>query len=102
MNGEHPAMSVGAFEAQLQATLDRIPPYTWYASPSGGLVFVNARGADHLGLESDHPLRLGTETRAAWDSHLALVHADDHEETRRVWSNCLKAGSSGEVTFRVR
>jgi PAS domain S-box-containing protein len=102
MNGEHPAMSVGAFEAQLQATLDRIPAYTWYASPSGGLVFVNARGADHLGLESDHPLRLGTETRAAWDSHLALVHADDHEETRRVWSNCLKAGSSGEVTFRVR
>jgi PAS domain S-box-containing protein len=102
MGGEDRTTGVGAFEAQLQATLDKVPAYTWYARPNGGLVFVNMRGADHLGLESDHPLRRGTETRAAWDSHLVLVHADDHAETRRVWSDCLKTGSPGEVTFRVR
>src|SRR6266436_4331924 len=50
---------------QLQATLDKIPAYTWYANPTGGLTFVNTRSADYLGLPSDHPLRLGTETRAA-------------------------------------
>ncbi|HXI65011.1 MAG TPA: sigma 54-interacting transcriptional regulator [Gemmatimonadales bacterium] len=88
--------------AQLQATLDKIPAYTWYANPTGGLTFVNTRCADYLGLPSDHPLRLGIDIGAAWDSHIALLHPDDAEETRRVWSNCLKTGSSGEVTFRAR
>jgi formate hydrogenlyase transcriptional activator len=94
--------NTGSLAAQLQATLDKIPAYTWYANPTGGLTFVNTRSADYLGLPSDHPLRLGTETHAAWDSHLAFVHPDDTEETRRVWSDCLKTGSAGEVSFRAR
>jgi len=96
------ATNIGSLEAQLQATLDKIPAYTWYANPTGGLTFVNTRCADYLGLPSDHPLRLGIDTGAAWDSHIALLHPDDAVETRRVWSNCLKTGSSGEVSFRVR
>jgi hypothetical protein len=32
---------------QLQATLDKIPAYTWYANPTGGLTFVNTRCADY-------------------------------------------------------
>ena len=87
---------------QLRATLDKIPAYTWYAAPTGGLTFVNACCADYLGLPSDHPLRFGVDTDAAWDSHIAFVHPDDAEETRRVWANCLKTGSPGEVSFRVR
>jgi PAS domain S-box-containing protein len=87
---------------QLHATLDKIPAYTWYANPTGGLTFVNTRCADYLGLPSDHPLRLGIDTGAAWDSHLALLHPDDAAEARRVWSNCLKTGAPGEVTFRAR
>lgn len=35
-----------AREAQLRATLDVIPAYTWYANPSGALTFVNERHAD--------------------------------------------------------
>src|SRR6266567_7472133 len=89
-------------EAQLQATLNVIPAYTWYAAPSGALTFVNQRCADYLGLPKDHPLRFGIDTGAAWDSHIPLLHPDDHEETRRVWSRCLKTGSAGEVSFRVR
>jgi formate hydrogenlyase transcriptional activator len=88
--------------AQLQATLDKIPAYTWYANPTGGLTFVNTRCADYLGLPSDHPLRLGIDTGAPWDSHLAFLHPDDAEETRRVWSDCLKTGSPCEVSFRAR
>src|ERR1700761_5906054 len=49
-------------EVQLQATLNVIPAYTWYAVPSGALIFVNERTADYLGIPKDHPLRLGIDT----------------------------------------
>ncbi len=90
------------FEAQLRATLNVIPAYTWYAGPSGALTFVNERSAEYLGLPKDHPLRLGIESGAAWDSHLPMLHPDDREATRKVWSDCLRTGSPGEATFRVR
>jgi PAS domain S-box-containing protein len=102
LSGEQRTTSTRPFEAQLQATLDKIPAYTWYANPTGALAFVNTRSADYAGLASDHPLRFGIETGAAWDSHIAFLHPDDHEETRRVWSTCLRTRSAGEVTFRAR
>jgi PAS domain S-box-containing protein len=86
----------------LQSTLNIIPAYTWYAAPSGALTFVNERCADYLGLPKDHPLRSGTETSAAWDSHIPLLHPDDRDESRRVWSTCLSTGSAGDQSFRVR
>jgi formate hydrogenlyase transcriptional activator len=88
--------------ARLQATLNMVPAHTWYAVPSGALTFVNERCADYLGLAKDHPLRFGIEANAAWDSHIQLLHPDDHEEARRAWSACLETASAGEVTFRVR
>jgi PAS domain S-box-containing protein len=89
-------------EAQLQATLNIVPAYAWYASPHGALTFVNERTADYLGLAKDHPLRFGTDTGADWDAHIPLLHPDDHEDTRRVWSDALRTGRAGEVSFRVR
>src|SRR6476661_10100121 len=88
--------------AELQVALNRIPAHTWYANPSGGLTFVNERCSDYLGLPKDHPLRLGIDTGAAWDSHIPFLHPDDHEEARRVWSTCLRTGYAGQVSFRVR
>ncbi len=87
---------------QLKATFDLIPVHVWYTNPSGGLTFVNKRSAEYRGLPNDHPLRLGTETGAAWDAHLSVLHPDDHDDARSVWSGCLKTGQAGEVTFRVR
>jgi formate hydrogenlyase transcriptional activator len=98
----HESESKQLLEAQLRATLDVIPAYTWYADPSGALTFVNKRHADYLGLPKDHPLRFGIATGAAWDSHIPLLHPDDHEEARRVWSTCLRTGSAAEMPFRVR
>jgi len=89
-------------EAQLQATLHMIPAHTWYALPSGALTFLNERCADYLGLPKNHPLRLGIDIGANWDSHVALLHPNDHEEARRIWSTCLSTGSAAEVSFRVR
>jgi PAS domain S-box-containing protein len=94
---QHPTL-----EAQLQATLNVIPAHTWYAAPSGTLMFVNERGATFLGLSEDDPIRFGIEMGGSWDSHIPLLHPDDHEETRRVWSTCIRTGSAGEVSFRVR
>jgi PAS domain S-box-containing protein len=96
-----PAMNE-SLEARLQATLNVIPANTWYAAPTGALTFVNKRGADYMGLPTDHPLRFGIDTGAAWDSHIPLLHPDDREESRRHWSDCLKTGSGSENTFRVR
>jgi PAS domain S-box-containing protein len=87
---------------QLQATLNIVPAYAWYAQPNGALTFVNERTADYLGLPKDHPLRSGKDTGADWDSHIPLLHADDREETRRVWSECLRTGRAGEMSFQMR
>jgi PAS domain-containing protein len=97
VNGQHSPVN-----AQLQATLNLIPACAWYAVPSGALTFVNERSADYLGLPKAHPLRSGTGAGAQWDSHFSLLHPDDREETRRVWSACLATGSAGAVSFRVR
>src|SRR5579863_1761184 len=93
----HGPQSKQLLEAQLRVTLDVIPAYTWYADPTGALRFVNERTADYLGLAKDHPLRFGIDVGGQWDSHVPFLHQDDQEETRRVWSTCLRTGSAGEV-----
>jgi PAS domain S-box-containing protein len=90
------------FMAQLQATLNVIPAYTWYAVPSGGLTFVSKRTADYLGLPKDHPLRFGIDIGAQWDAHIPLLHPDEREESRRAWSTCLRMGEAAEFRQRVR
>jgi PAS domain S-box-containing protein len=90
------------FLTQLQAILNVIPAYTWYAAPSGALTFVNKRTADYLGLPKDHPLRFGIDIGAQWDDWVQLLHPDDHEGSRKVWSTCLRTGEAGEYSFRVR
>lgn len=91
-----------SFAAHLRKTLNMVPAHTWYATPAGALTFVNKPTADYLGLPTDDPRRFGIDRGAAWDSHIALLHPEDHEETRRVWSNCLRTRSPGDVSFRVR
>ena len=94
---KHPGL-----EAQLQATLNVIPAYTWYALPSGALTFVNERTADSLGLPNDHSLRFGIDIGAEWDAHIPFLHPDDQEEARSAWSVCLSTGSAGENSQRIR
>ena len=73
--------------AQVQATLNVLPTYTWYAAPSGGLTFVNKRTADYLGLPKDHPLRFGIDIGAQWDAYIPLLHPDDR---RRITQSLVK------------
>jgi PAS domain S-box-containing protein len=90
------------FMAQVQAILNVIPAYTWYAAPSGGLTFVNRHTADYLGLPKDHPLRFGIDIGAQWDDWIPLLHPDDREDARKYWSSRLRTGETGELSYRVR
>ena len=94
--------AAAVFSQQLREALNAVPAQTWYALPSGALIFINERGADYGGLPKDHPLRFGIDVGAPWDSHIPFLHPDDHEETRRIWSHCLKTETAGEVTYRIR
>src|SRR5580692_5566508 len=102
LNGNIASEEQSSVEAQLRAIANLIPAHVWYATPSGALVFVNSRSADYLELPDDHPLRFGIDLGGEWDSHIPFLHPDDREETRRVWSTCLRTGSAGEVAFRAR
>jgi PAS domain S-box-containing protein len=88
--------------AQLQAILNVLPAYTWYAAPSGALTFVNKRTAAYLGLPKDHPLCFGMDVGAQWDDWVPLLHPDDREKARKYWSTCLRTGEAGEQSYRVR
>src|SRR5216683_3739737 len=90
------------FLAQLQATLNVIPAYTWYAAPSGGLTFVNKRTADYLGLPKVHPLRFGIDIGAQVDAHIPFLHPDDQEGARKAWPVNIRTGEASEFSFRVR
>jgi signal transduction histidine kinase/PAS domain-containing protein len=90
------------FMAQVQAILNVLPAYTWYAAPRGALTFVNTRTADYLGIPNDHPLRFGIDIGAQWDDWVPLLHPDDQEEARKYWSNLLRTGEGGEHSYRVR
>src|SRR5258708_36110765 len=91
-----------SFAAQLRKTLNTIPAYTWYALPSGVLTFVNEGYADYLGLAKDDALRLGMEVDVSWDTHIQLVHPDDHEATLKVGEACNRTGTAGQAAFRIR
>jgi PAS domain S-box-containing protein len=88
--------------AQVQAILNVLPTYTWYAAPRGALTFVNTRTADYLGIPNDHPLRFGIDIGATWDEWIPLLHPDDQEKARKYWSNCMRTGNAGELSYRVR
>src|SRR5258706_7683028 len=91
-----------SLKAQLNATLDMIPAFTWYAEPSGALLFVNSRCADYLGLPQDSRVWFGSDSGPAWDSHIPFLHPDDHEEMRRVGSDNLRTGGTAEASCRIR
>src|SRR5258706_8760228 len=99
--GKKPEEQPG-FAAQLQAILNVLPAYTWYAAPRGALTFVNTRTADYLGIPNDHPLRFGIDVGAEWDHSFALLHPDDREDARKYWSSRLRTGEGGEHSYRVR
>jgi PAS domain S-box-containing protein len=90
------------FLTQLQAVLNVLPAYTWYAAPRGALTFVNKRTAEYLGVPEDHPLRFGIDVGAEWDHSFALLHPEDREDARQYWSSRLRTGEGGEHSYRVR
>jgi hypothetical protein len=88
VNGQHSPL-----DAQLQATLNIIPAYAWYAAPSGALAFVNEQAPTiwvsqkmTLSDPARLPARIGTATSLSCTRMIARKHA----------------GSSRPVCGRVR
>jgi len=86
----------------LQAILNVLPAYAWYAAPRGVLTFVNTRMADYLGIANDHPLRFGVDVGGELEHSYALLHPDDREDAHKYWSSRLRTGEGGEHSWRVR
>jgi PAS domain S-box-containing protein len=88
-------------EANLQVTLNALPAQAWYARESGVLAFVNGAVADYLGLPSDHPLRVATNSEAPWDAHLAFLHPEDRPTPTRNWAEQIQTGFPRDCQFRL-
>jgi PAS domain-containing protein len=88
-------------EMNLQATLSALPIQAWYARTSGALVFVNQATAKYLGLPSDHPLRFAGDFEAPWDSHVAFLHPDDQDQSRKNWKEGLESGTARPDQLRI-
>jgi PAS domain S-box-containing protein len=88
-------------EANLQVTLNALPAQAWYARESGVLAFVNGAVADYLGLPSDHPLRVATNSEAPWDAHLAFLHPEDRPTPTRNWAEHIQTGFPRDCQFRL-
>ena len=54
-----------------------------------------------LDFRTYHPLRFGIDSGAPWDAHIALLHPDDREESRKAWLTCLNTGAAAEFSQRV-
>jgi hypothetical protein len=44
----------------------------------------------------------GVEVDVTWDTHIQLVHSDDHEATLKVGEACNRTGTAGQAAFRIR
>jgi hypothetical protein len=74
-------------EAQLQATLNIVPAYAWYALPNGALTFVNERTADFL-VSQEIILSVAVQTLARIGTPTSLfcirMIANRHAESGRT------------------
>jgi len=61
-----------SLEAQLQASLNMIPAYTWYAARSGGVPFVDERAAEEASRIYGYP----PKTEPTPDLILQRTHPD--------------------------
>jgi PAS domain S-box-containing protein len=89
------------FEANLQATFNALPIQAWYARPSGSLAFVNQATGKYLGLPLDHPLRDAGNFESPWDAHVAFLHPDDQDLSRKNWKEGLESGTARQDQLRI-
>ncbi|MET3219089.1 ATP-binding protein [Burkholderia cepacia] len=76
---------------ELIATIDAIPSMVWSTSNDGRIVYLNRRWSDY-----------GVKVASDKDVWRDIIHAEDIGVLEAAWRQGISAGSSFEVTVRVR
>jgi PAS domain S-box-containing protein/putative nucleotidyltransferase with HDIG domain len=83
----------GSVDAHVLA--ESIPHIVWVAASHGTIRYVNARGANFLGLQRNPT----AHRRRNW---LSSVHAEDIERVRAAWERATSTGSEFHAEHRAR
>lgn len=73
--------------------LDVLPQMVWVTGPDGRPEYLNPRAQAFLG---------GDETAAAGWGWLHLLHPDDVQEVRRVWTAAVRTGEAQRAEYRLQ
>ncbi|MCR5886957.1 PAS domain-containing protein [Hymenobacter sp. J193] len=79
---------------QYQTVIEFIPQMVWLTDPAGFHTFFNQRWIDYTGYTVEQSQ--GTEM---WNN---LLHPDDQDRARQVWSHCLATGEDYEIEYRFK
>ncbi|PSJ38965.1 bifunctional diguanylate cyclase/phosphodiesterase [Allosphingosinicella deserti] len=77
--------------AQWRKMLDTIPQMAWSVSPDGREAFYNERWVDFTGRLADDESIL----------RLDLLHPDDREDARDMWTRSLESGAPYQARYRL-
>ena len=80
-------------ERDLRALSEALPAIVWTATPDGAGEYFNNRMTEYTGL---------TSAEAEGNGWLALVHPDDVAEAVAAWQAATEAGTTYEVSYRLR
>lgn len=73
--------------------LDVLPQMVWVTGPDGRPEYLNPRAQAFLG---------GDETAVAGWGWLHLLHPDDVQEVRRVWTTAVRSGTAQKAEYRIQ
>ncbi|WP_400191583.1 PAS domain-containing protein [Hymenobacter sp. B81] len=79
---------------EYRAVVEFIPQMVWLTDPAGFHTFFNQRWIDYTGYTVEQSQ--GTEM---WNN---LLHPDDQERARQIWSQCLASGNDYEIEYRFK
>ena len=80
-------------EARFRVLADAVPAFVWFASPDGGVRYLNDRWYEYTGQ---------TPEEALPDGWAAVLHPDDAERTASAWADARARGATYGIEARYR
>jgi two-component system, sensor histidine kinase and response regulator len=80
-------------EQRWRSLTEALPQLVWSATPDGACDYFSTQWTQHTGVPESHLL--------GW-RWLAVLHPDDREPTRRLWTDSVAGRGPYDVEYRVR